>query len=63
MRGVWINIYDFLLAADKTKVKIFPNKAALAQYTIETRRFYPKRKVESGSPLRLLMADIVNPRR
>lgn len=62
MKNVWVNIRDFLEAENKLEVYHFPTEAALARYTVEAHRFFPRRKVVKGSPLTLLMANILSPR-
>lgn len=62
MKSVWINIHDFLQAADKTQVTRFPSEAALAAYTIRTSKVFPRSKIEADSPLKLLLANILYPR-
>jgi hypothetical protein len=63
MKNVWINIWDFLRAENKADVRRFESEAALATYTMKkSSRKYPRDMIEKDSPLKLLMANIVNPR-
>ncbi|KIH87241.1 hypothetical protein SPBR_08955 [Sporothrix brasiliensis 5110] len=59
LRGVWVNIRDFLqaAAADKT-VPRHRNRRALAYYTETTGRYFARSRIVSGSPLAALMATI-----
>lgn len=41
------------------EVKFFVSQAALANYTIQTRKIFPRHRIEMGSPLKLLLADIL----
>ncbi|KAI0966769.1 hypothetical protein F4678DRAFT_266062 [Xylaria arbuscula] len=64
LKTVWVNIYDFLNAIKKGEpVYYFPNKHALAAYTESHRKFYPKRFIVKGSPLRQLLANIFPPKK
>lgn len=57
--GVWVNIRDFLDAVrDQKPVHLFPSQRALAAYTRDTKRIYPKRRIKKDSPLRQLLAPI-----
>ena len=59
LKTVWVNIPDFLNAVNRPNdVAFFPNQQALAAYTVETRKIFPKRYVGKGSPLAALMAHI-----
>lgn len=59
MRDIWVNIYDFIDAkAAGTQVKKFKSERALADYTMKTRRVYPKEKAKQGGPVRALLAHI-----
>jgi len=54
-----VNIKDFLAAKKRPDdVEFFENEGALARYTAEEKKTYPKRKIEKGSPLRALLAHI-----
>jgi hypothetical protein len=59
LKGVWVNIFDLL---DAVKVNAiphrFPNEKALAKYTREERKVYPKKKAKEGGPVRALLANI-----
>ncbi|TVY86631.1 hypothetical protein LAWI1_G006506, partial [Lachnellula willkommii] len=59
LKGIWINIYDFLDAVKKDEQpRRFPSQRALARYTIRTWRIYPKKKAKEGGPVRALLAHI-----
>ncbi|RDW78022.1 hypothetical protein BP5796_05874 [Coleophoma crateriformis] len=59
LRRVWVNIYDFLDAKAKgDPVPRFGSQRALAEYTIKTRRIYPKKAAKEGGPVRELLAHI-----
>lgn len=59
LKTVWVNIPDFLNAVNRPNdVAFFPSQQALAAYTVETRKVFPKRYVGKGSPLAALMAHI-----
>ena len=54
-----MNIHDFLAAVSAKKpVHHFRSERALAAYTKETGKVYPKNLVPKGSPLRRLLAHI-----
>jgi hypothetical protein len=59
LKGVWVNIFDLL---DAVKVNSmpdrFPNEKALARYTKEEHKVYPKKKAKEGGPVRALLAHI-----
>ncbi|KAI0430073.1 hypothetical protein F5Y09DRAFT_242145 [Xylaria sp. FL1042] len=60
LKTVWVNIHDFLQAVKKGEpVRRFPSQRALAQYTRTNHKFYPKKNIPKGSPLRQLLAHIV----
>ncbi|TAQ89220.1 hypothetical protein B7494_g2451 [Chlorociboria aeruginascens] len=49
----WVNIYDFLDAkAAGTEVKHWKSEKALAQYTLQSGRIFPKKKAKEGGPAR-----------
>ncbi|KAI2640452.1 hypothetical protein GGS26DRAFT_160639 [Hypomontagnella submonticulosa] len=58
---VWVNIVDFLedVAAGREPHR-FDDEFQLRKYTRKTKKFYPKKKVPKGSPLRGLFANLVN---
>jgi hypothetical protein len=59
LKTVWVNIPDFLEAVKNGwPVYHFPSQQALAAYTKKARRFYPKRNIQKGSPLKQLLAHI-----
>ena len=60
LKGVWVNIHDFLAAKNKPEdVRFFKNEHALAVYTRKNRKLYPRKEISQGSPLRDLLAHIV----
>lgn len=60
LKGVWVNIHDFLDAENKPNdVVFFKSERALAAYTLNTRKLFPRRKISQGSPLRDLLAHIL----
>jgi hypothetical protein len=58
MKDVWVNIHDFLQARHKLTVTHFPTERALSEYTLASKKRYPRNKIEKDSPLELLMAHI-----
>ncbi|KAG8169358.1 hypothetical protein KVR01_000103 [Diaporthe batatas] len=63
LKHVWVNLHDFLAAENKPEdVVFFSSERALAAYTRETRKFFPRHNISRGSPLRDLLARIVCPR-
>ena len=59
LKGVWVNIYDFMEAVQAGRpVRRFDSRRELAEYTQRTRRYFPKRRVPKGSPLRQLLAHV-----
>ena len=59
MKGIWVNIYDFIDAVREGKpVRRFKTQRALAQYTTNTGRIYPKKKAKEQGPIRALLAHI-----
>lgn len=60
LKDVWINIHDFLAAKHKPgDVVFFLSERELATYTRKTRKFFPRRNISRGSPLRDLLAHIL----
>jgi hypothetical protein len=52
-------MYDFMDAIhDKKQPHLFPSQKALADYTMQTRKIFPKKKVKEGGPARALLAHI-----
>lgn len=43
-------------------VRFFETQKLLATYTKKTRKFFPRKDICKGSPLKLLLAEIVHPR-
>ncbi|TGJ78847.1 hypothetical protein E0Z10_g9918 [Xylaria hypoxylon] len=59
LKTVWVNIRDFLDAVETGRpVHHFKNQYQLAAYTRKMQRFYPKKNIEKGSPLRQLLAQV-----
>ncbi|OTB18319.1 hypothetical protein K445DRAFT_19877 [Daldinia sp. EC12] len=60
LKYIWVNITDFLFAvATDTKPHFFANHYQLARYTLKNRKFFPKRLIPKGSPLRELFSSII----
>jgi hypothetical protein len=58
LRGVSVNIRDFLDAANKPDdVHRFPSRKALQEYTESTRKYFPLKRIEKGSPLGALLIN------
>ncbi|KAI1466778.1 uncharacterized protein F4812DRAFT_65747 [Daldinia caldariorum] len=59
LKYTWVNIIDFLVSV-KTDGEpyFFANQRQLGRYTLSTRKFFPKRLIPKGSPLRILFASI-----
>jgi hypothetical protein len=56
LESVWVNIVDFLDAVTTGQpVRRFKSRKALVKYTQKHHKFFPKRKIPKGSPLRGLM--------
>ncbi|TVY58274.1 hypothetical protein LCER1_G004126 [Lachnellula cervina] len=61
LKGIWVNIYDFLDAVEKDEQpRRFPSQNALARYTIENDKIYPKKAAKEEGPVRALLAHIFN---
>jgi len=59
LNKVWVNIYDFLDAkAEGKPVRKFKSEWALAKYTLDTGKVYPKKHAKEGGPARTLLAHI-----
>ncbi|KAI1131769.1 hypothetical protein F5Y10DRAFT_45259 [Nemania abortiva] len=59
LKTVWVNIPDFLDAVKKgDPIHHFPSQRALAEYTREEHRVYPRKNIPKGSPLKQLLAQI-----
>ncbi len=59
LRGVWVNIIDFLDAVQRgEQVPRHQSEKALAAYSRKTQKIYPKRRIKKGSPLEALLAHI-----
>ncbi|KAI2635291.1 hypothetical protein GGS21DRAFT_74652 [Xylaria nigripes] len=64
LKTVWVNIPDFLQAIKNGEpVHHFANQRELAVYTVTYCRFYPRRSIKKGSPLKQLLANILVPNR
>ncbi|ROW11019.1 hypothetical protein VMCG_01216 [Cytospora schulzeri] len=64
LKGIWVNIYDFLYHAENKPddVEFFKSEPELSDYTLRTRKTYPRKNITPGSPLRDLLAHIFSPR-
>ncbi|KAJ8130342.1 hypothetical protein O1611_g3288 [Lasiodiplodia mahajangana] len=59
LKTVWVNIPDFLDAVKHGQpVFRFQSQRALAAYTREEHRVYPRNNIPKGSPLKQLLAQI-----
>jgi hypothetical protein len=60
LKRVWVNIHDLIHAVrnDCTPPRRFPNQHALAVYTRDHNKYYPKKKAKEGGPVRALLAHI-----
>ncbi len=57
---MWINIPDFLDAVQRgEQVERHRNERALAKYSVENSKIFPRRYIKEGSPLRALLAHIL----
>ncbi|KAI1640335.1 hypothetical protein F4809DRAFT_637735 [Biscogniauxia mediterranea] len=63
LKGVWVNIRDFLDAVKAGgPVHHFDSEAELSAYTLaDKRKIYPKDAIPDGSPLAKLLAHILYP--
>ncbi|KAK3695109.1 hypothetical protein B0T22DRAFT_477807 [Podospora appendiculata] len=60
---IHVNIYDFIEAVNAdTKPRLFESERALADYTLKTRRIYPRNRAKQSGPLRVLLRFITHPR-
>ncbi|KAK7741091.1 hypothetical protein SLS63_000644 [Diaporthe eres] len=60
LKGVWVNIHDFLAAENKPEdVRFFESERALAAYTRKSHKVFPRREITQGNPLRDLLAHIL----
>lgn len=63
LKGVWVNIHDFLAAEDKPgDVVFYASERQLSKYTLRSHKVFPRRDIPHGSPLRDLLARILYPR-
>lgn len=59
MKGIWVNIYDFVDAtAAGRNVRMFNSERELADYTMKTRKIFPKVKAKKGGPVRCLLVHV-----
>ncbi|KAI1804072.1 hypothetical protein F4811DRAFT_304972 [Daldinia bambusicola] len=59
LKYTWVNIIDFLVSIEtNVEPHFFANQRQLGRYTVSTRKFFPKRLIPKGSPLRVLFANI-----
>jgi hypothetical protein len=62
IRGVWVNIYDFLDAMRDEGIcgpdHHFKSQRELSAYTLKTGKIFPKRKAKESGPVRDLLAHI-----
>ncbi|KAF3056606.1 hypothetical protein GL218_06708 [Daldinia childiae] len=60
LKHTWVNIVDFFEAiGTSSPPRFFPNSYQLGRYTIRTGKFFPKKLLPKGSPLRQLFSKIV----
>ncbi|KAK4156951.1 hypothetical protein C8A00DRAFT_12159 [Chaetomidium leptoderma] len=60
LKTVHINIHDLLDAVDQGRLPHrFGNARELANYTVNTRRIFPKKKVKEMGPVKALMRHIL----
>jgi hypothetical protein len=60
LRTVHVNIHDLLDAVKQgRRPRRFPNAWQLAQYTVATRKIYPKEYVKEMGPVNALMRRIL----
>ncbi|KAL8908426.1 MAG: hypothetical protein Q9207_000845 [Kuettlingeria erythrocarpa] len=64
LKGVHVNIHDLLDARRlRAPVQTFPTASALAQYTRETRRYFPLDEAKRESLIKILLKHIHRERR
>ncbi|KAI0751373.1 hypothetical protein C8Q80DRAFT_1097870 [Daedaleopsis nitida] len=57
-----VNLVDFVHRPDPEKdVRTFANEFELSRYTINTKKFFPRRNVNAGSLLKTLLRNILRP--
>ena len=56
-----VNIVDLLDAGGTKVVTRFPSEKALSEYTLATRKFFPRENVRAGGVLRALLRRILHP--
>ncbi|KAL2139996.1 hypothetical protein VTI28DRAFT_4426 [Corynascus sepedonium] len=60
LKTVHINIHDLVDAVMQGRQpQRFPNVRQLVEYTISTRKFYPKNKIKEMGPVKALMRHIL----
>ncbi|ROW18259.1 hypothetical protein VPNG_00135 [Cytospora leucostoma] len=64
LKGIWVNIHDFLYRAKNKPqdVEFFESERQLSDYTVRTKKIFPRKNISPGSPLRELLAHILYPR-
>ncbi|RYP39730.1 hypothetical protein DL767_002111 [Monosporascus sp. MG133] len=61
LKNVWVNIHDFLAAVKVGEIPYrFRSESELAEYTISNRKIYPRKRLQKGSPLCSLLANILS---
>lgn len=59
LRGVWVNIYDLIDARNAGLFpQRFPTQRVLSEYTMRTKRIFPKKRAKKGGPVSALLAHI-----
>ncbi|KAI0676882.1 hypothetical protein C8Q78DRAFT_999989 [Trametes maxima] len=62
VKATHVNLVDFIEAPLSGKpVQTFKSEAKLSKYTQETKKYFPRDNVNSGSLLRALLRQIMNP--
>ncbi|KAI0846838.1 hypothetical protein F5Y00DRAFT_264248 [Daldinia vernicosa] len=60
LKHTWVNIVDFFEAINtSSRPRFFANHYQLGRYTVRTGKFFPKKLIPKGSPLRQLFTNIV----
>ncbi|KUI67850.1 hypothetical protein VM1G_02648 [Cytospora mali] len=64
LRGTWVNIHDFVYHAKNKPddVQFFESERQLSEYTLRTKKIFPRSHISHDSPLCDLLAQILNPR-
>jgi hypothetical protein len=60
LKGVWVNLYDLIDATNSGNLppRRFKSQGALAKYTIDNGKIFPKKRAKKGGPVRALLAHI-----